>query len=54
MDKKVIVDRIKELMEEKHIKAYDLKNAGVYAPIEQWQKNAKRDRNRTPSLRPTM
>lgn len=52
MDKKVIVARIDELMREKGISQYELKeNADISTTIYQWRKNAKRDAARTPSLR---
>ena len=52
MDKKVIVARIEELMLEKGISVYQLKeNAEISTTIYQWKKNAKRDETRTPSLR---
>lgn len=52
MDKKVILARINELMLEKGISAYQLKeNAEISSTIYQWRKNATRDKDRTPSLR---
>lgn len=52
MDKKLIISRIDELMQEKGITKYQLKeNAEVYSTIYQWRKNAARDKDRTPSLR---
>lgn len=52
MDKKLIVKRIDELIEEKHITSYQLKeNAEISSTIYQWRKNTKRDATRTPSLR---
>lgn len=52
MDKKIIVARIDELMKEKGITKYQLKeNADISTTIYQWKKNAKRDKERTPSLR---
>ena len=52
MDKKIIVNRIDELIEEKHITNYQLKeNAEISSTIYQWRRNAKRDATRTPSLR---
>lgn len=52
MNKRVILARIDELMEEKGITAYKLKeNADVSSTIYQWKKNAARDSNRTPSLK---
>ena len=52
MDKKVIVDRIEELMKEKGISNYELKeNSDVSTTIYQWKKNATRDKTRVPSLR---
>ena len=52
MDKKIIVKRIDELIEEKHITNYQLKeNAELSSTIYQWRRNAKRDATRTPSLR---
>jgi len=52
MDKKLIISRIDELMQEKGITKYQLKeNAEVSSTIYQWRKNAARDKDRTPSLR---
>lgn len=52
MDKKLIVKRIDELIEEKHITSYQLKeNADISSTIYQWRKNTVRDATRTPSLR---
>ncbi len=52
MDKKIIVARIEELMLEKGISNYNLKeNAEISSTIYQWKKNAKRDATRTPSLK---
>lgn len=52
MDKKIIVSRIDELMREKGITHYKLKeNADISTTIYQWRKNAKRDEARSPSLR---
>lgn len=52
MDKKVIVARIDELVREKGISKYELKeNTDISSTIYQWRKNAKRDANRTPSLK---
>lgn len=52
MDKKIILARIDELMKEKGITNYQLKeNAEVSSTIYQWRKNATRDKDRTPSLR---
>lgn len=52
MDKKIILKRIDELMKEKGITNYQLKeNADISSTIYQWRKNAKRDESRTPSLR---
>lgn len=52
MDKKIIILRIDELMQEKGINKYQLKeNAEVSSTIYQWRKNAARDKDRTPSLR---
>lgn len=52
MDKKIILARIDELMKEKGITSYQLKeNADISSTIYQWKKNAKRDKNRVPSLR---
>lgn len=52
MDKKIILARIDELMKEKGITNYELKeNAEVSSTIYQWRKNATRDKERTPSLR---
>ena len=52
MDKKLIVKRIDELIEEKHITNYQLKeSAEISSTIYQWRKNKKRDATRSPSLR---
>ena len=52
MDKKIIIARIEELMKEKGISHYQLKeNADISTTIYQWKKNAKRDETRTPSLK---
>ncbi len=52
MDKKIILARIDELMREKKISNYELKeNAEISSTIYQWRKNASRDRERIPSLR---
>lgn len=52
MDKKIILARIDELLQEKGITKYQLKeNAEVSSTIYQWRKNATRDKDRTPSLR---
>ena len=52
MDKKIILKRIDELMKEKGITNYQLKeNADISSTIYQWRKNAKRDEACTPSLR---
>lgn len=52
MDKSIILARIDELMKEKGITNYQLKeNAEVSSTIYQWRKNATRDKDRTPSLR---
>lgn len=52
MDKRIILARIDELLEEKHISKYQLKeNSEVSSTIYQWRKNASRDKARTPSLK---
>lgn len=52
MDKKIIVDRIEQLIIEKQITAYQLQNnADISSTYYQWKKNTKRDENRMPSLR---
>ena len=52
MDKKKVIARIEQLRIEKGISVYQLKeNADISSTIYQWKKNAKRDKNRTPSLR---
>lgn len=52
MDKKIVLARIDELMKEKNISNYQLKeNAEVSSTIYQWRKNATRDKDRMPSLR---
>lgn len=51
MDKKIILARIDELMNEKGITKYHLKeNAEISSIIYQWKSNASRDKDRTPSL----
>lgn len=52
MDKSTINKRIDELLEEKHISLYKLKeNAEISTTIYQWKKNTKREATRLPSLR---
>lgn len=52
MDKKIILARIDELMKEKGISNYEIKeNADISSTIYQWRKNATRDKDRIPSLR---
>ena len=52
MDRKLIVKRVDELIEEKYITNYQLReNAEISSTIYQWRKNTKRDATRTPSLR---
>ena len=52
MDKKIILNRIDELMKEKGITNYQLKEeAEISNTIYQWRKNATRDKTRVPSLR---
>ncbi len=52
MDKKIIVARIDQLMVEKGITKYELKeNTDISTTIYQWKKNATRDKERIPSLR---
>ena len=52
MDKKLIVERIEQLMVEKGITKYQLKeNVYISTTIYQWKKNATRDKDRMPSLR---
>ena len=52
MDKERIVKRIDQLMLEKGITKYQLKeNADISSTIYQWRKNATRDKDRIPSLR---
>ncbi len=52
MDKKIVLARIDELMREKGITGYQLReNADISSTIYQWKKNARRDKDRTPSLR---
>ena len=52
MDKSLILKRIDELMEEKHISYYKLKeNAEISTTVYQWKKNSKREATRSPSLR---
>ncbi len=51
MDKKIIVDRIEQLIIEKQFTAYQLQNNADISSYYQWKKNTKRDENRMPSLR---
>ena len=52
MDKKLIVRRIDELLEEKHKTRYALQeHEGISSTIYQWRKNTAREATRTPSLR---
>ena len=52
MDKKLILMRIEQLMTEKGITKYQLReNAEISSTIYQWKKNATRDKFRVPSLR---
>lgn len=52
MDKKIILARIEELMSEKGVTRYQLKeNADISSTIYQWKKNATRDKDRVPSLK---
>lgn len=52
MDKKLIVERIEQLMVEKGITKYQLKeNVDISTTIYQWKKNTTRDKDRMPSLR---
>ena len=52
MDKKLILMRIEQLMVEKGITKYQLReNADISSTIYQWKKNATRDKQRVPSLR---
>jgi len=52
MDKQTIVNRIDDLIIEKGITKYQLKeNAEISNTIYQWRKNSIRDKDRTPSLR---
>lgn len=52
MDKKLVIKRIDELIEEKRITSYVLKeNAELSSIIYQWRKNSTRDATRSPSLR---
>lgn len=52
MDKATINKRIDELLEEKHISLYKLKeNADISSTVYQWKKNSKREASRLPSLR---
>lgn len=52
MDKKQVLERIEQLMIEKGITRYQLKeNIEVSSIIYQWKKNPKRDESRIPSLR---
>lgn len=52
LDRKEILNRISELMEEKGVSQYKLKeNTDVSTTISQWRKNPTREKNRVPSLR---
>lgn len=52
MDKEQILRRIEELMVEKGVSKYQLKeHAEISSTIYQWKKNAARDKDRVPSLR---
>lgn len=52
MDKRIIVERIEELMKENGISRYALKeNADISSTVYQWRKNVTRDADRIPSLR---
>lgn len=52
IDRKQILNRISQLMEEKGISDYKLKqNTDVSTTISQWRKNPTREKNRIPSLR---
>ena len=52
MDKKLIVQRIDELLAEKNKTNYALKEGtGISSTVYQWRKNSVRDATRTPSLR---
>lgn len=52
MDKKIILKRIDDLMLEKGVSKYQIReDADISSTIYQWRKNATRDRDRTPSLR---
>lgn len=52
LERKEILRRISELMEEKGVSNYALKeNTDVSTTISQWRKNPAREKNRIPSLR---
>lgn len=52
MDKKLIVQRIDELLKIKDKTNYSLKeDAGISSTVYQWRKNTTRDATRSPSLR---
>ena len=52
MDKKIVIARIEELMMEKGMTTYELReNTEISSTIYQWKKNARRDATRTPSLK---
>ncbi len=52
LERKEILNRISQLMEEKGVSSYKLKqNADVSTTINQWRKNPTREKNRVPSLR---
>ncbi len=52
LDRKMILKRINELMEQKGISSYKLKqNTDVSTTIAQWRKNPTKEKNRIPSLR---
>lgn len=52
MNKQLILERIDELMQERRITRYELKeNCEISSTIYQWKKNAQRDRQYLPSLK---
>lgn len=52
MDKKDIINRIEQLLNEKHLSMnYLMNNADISTTVYQWKSNRSRDNSRTPSLK---
>lgn len=52
MDKKIVIKRFEDLMVEKKISSYQLReHTEISSIIYQWKKNSKRDSTRNPSLK---